>query len=374
MAIYHLSVKPVSRGVGRSATAAAAYRAAERIEDLTSGEVFDYTRKGGVEHTEIVLPTAVAKRDINWARDRQQLWNAAEAAEKRKDARVAREYEVALPHELTRAQRQVLVRAFGQELANRYGVAVDFAIHAPHRAGDDRNHHAHILTTTRTVTATGLGAKTEIELGDRDRARLGLGPGKDEITAIRERWATLSNEALQAAHHDARVDHRSLEAQGIEREPTVHLGPAVSGMQRRGMETEVGRRLEAEVRERLAIAAELGRLEREAAAVAQSIVTLSTDIHAALAARDAERAKAQGARQAPADDSTPSLEQLRQTARERWLAYREAQQDRGGEPASGLDRSKGSDHDRGQALGPDDDPDSGPTKGKGRTPDDDFSL
>ena len=105
MAIYHLSVKPVSRGAGRSATAAAAYRAAERVEDHTTGQVFDYTRKCGFEHAEIVLPLDVAKRDINWARDRQQLWNAAELAEKRKDARIAREYEVALPEELTKAQR-----------------------------------------------------------------------------------------------------------------------------------------------------------------------------------------------------------------------------------------------------------------------------
>ena len=104
MAIYHLSVKPVSRGVGRSATAAAAYRSASQVADRTTGQVFDYTRKSGVEHAEIVLPTEAAKRDINWPREREQLWNVAEEAEKRKDARVAREYEVALPHELSAAR------------------------------------------------------------------------------------------------------------------------------------------------------------------------------------------------------------------------------------------------------------------------------
>src|SRR6202142_2749099 len=145
MAIYHLSVKPISRAAGRSATAAAAYRAAEKIHDETPGQVFDYTRKRGVEHTEIVLPTEAARRDINWARDRQQLWNAAEAAENRSNSRVAREYELALPHELNREQRVELVRAFSKDLADRYGVGVDFAIHAPHRSGDERNHHAHIL-------------------------------------------------------------------------------------------------------------------------------------------------------------------------------------------------------------------------------------
>ena len=151
MAIYHLSVKPVSRGGGRSATAAAAYRAAELVHDHTTGEAFDYTRKRGVEHTEIVLPTAAAKRDINWARDREALWNAAEQAENRSNSRVAREYEVALPHELTELQRRELVRAFAAEIANRHGVAVDVAIHAPHREGDDRNHHAHLLATTRVI-------------------------------------------------------------------------------------------------------------------------------------------------------------------------------------------------------------------------------
>jgi hypothetical protein len=85
MAVYHCSIKPVSRGKGRSATAAAAYRSAARIEDVRTGQVFDYSRKRGVEHTEIVLPVSAVKRDIHWARDRQALWNAAEAAEVRKD-------------------------------------------------------------------------------------------------------------------------------------------------------------------------------------------------------------------------------------------------------------------------------------------------
>src|SRR5476651_966748 len=112
MAIYHLSVKPISRAGGRSATAASAYRSGELVHDLTSDQVFDYTRKRGVEHTEIVLPTKAALQDINWARDRQALWNAAEIAEKRKDSRVAREYELAIPHELDAVQRRELVREF----------------------------------------------------------------------------------------------------------------------------------------------------------------------------------------------------------------------------------------------------------------------
>ena len=285
MAIYHLSVKPLSRKDGRSATAAIAYRAGEKIHDLTSDQVFDYTRKRGVEHTEIVLPTAMAKLDVNWARDRQALWNAAEMAEKRKDSRVAREYEVALPHELKAEQRVALVRAFAAELSNRYGVAVDFAIHAPHRHGDGRNHHAHIMTTTREVTATGLGRKSDIELGDRDRAKKGLAAASVEIESIRERWAALTNEHLLEQGVKARVDHRSLEDQGITRVPTTHLGPAVSALERRGVETEVGKRIawqRAELaQERLERAAELGKIERERAQVERSILDLSGDVGSA---------------------------------------------------------------------------------------------
>ena len=300
MAIYHLSTKPVSRGVGRSATAAAAYRSAERVEDLTSGEVFDYTRKRGVEHAEIVLPTSAAKQDINWARDRTQLWNAAERAEKRIDARVAREYELALPHELSKGQRVALVREFATEIANKYGVAVDFAIHKAHREGDERNSHAHVLTTTRSITATGLGAKTDIELGDRDRAKKGLGRAADEIKSIRGRWAELTNEHLQRHQIEARVDHRSLHDQGIERLPTTHVGPAVSGLERRGIETEVGNRIREEqridIQRRLEAAAELGRLERENRQLSQSILVLDTDLSTAKSERDRGPEKAAPAR------------------------------------------------------------------------------
>ncbi len=321
MAIYHLSVKPVSRGAGRSATAAAAYRAAERILDHSIGQVFDYTRKCGVEHAEIVLPTEAAKRDINWARDRQQLWNAAEEAEKRQDARVAREYEIALPQELTRAQRMELTRAFSQELANRYGCAVDFALHEPHRQGDERNFHAHILTTTRQIEASGLGAKTSIEWSDTDRAKRGLSCGKEEIAEIRERWAALTNEKLQELGHEARIDHRSLEAQGLELQPTAHLGPAVSGMERRGIATEVGERIRAEVQARLELAAEIGRLQREIEQVNRSIIELSTDIRAALAAR--RFGQSQGAAMRWDGEPRQTNEQIREAAREQWLEYRE---------------------------------------------------
>jgi ATP-dependent exoDNAse (exonuclease V) alpha subunit len=290
MALYHMTTKPVSRTTGRSAPASAAYRAAARIEDYATGKIWDYTRKQGVEHTEIVLPTEAAKRDINWARDREQLWNAAEAFEKRKDARVAREWEIALPHELGRTQRVDLAREFAGEIANRYGCAVDIAMHRPHRFGDHRNHHAHLFATTRTVEAKGLGRKTDIELGDRDRGKKGLGSGADEITFMRARWKTLINQRLKELGIEARVDHRSLKAQGIDREPTVHLGPSVIGMERRGIQTEVGNRVREEQRREMQLklerAKELGQLARERHELEKSILDLSGDLQAALKERE----------------------------------------------------------------------------------------
>jgi len=292
VANYHLSVEPVKRSEGRSVTAAAAYRAADRVRDQHSGQVFDYTRKRGVEYAEIVLPTQAAQRDIQWARDRTALWNAAEAAERRKDARVGREFEVALPHELTRAQRVALVQAFAHDLADRYGAAIDFALHQPHPKGDQRNFHAHLLATTRTITPTGFGAKTSIEWSDTDRRKHGLPKAAKEIEFVRAHWADLTNAALRMAEHSARVDHRSLAAQGIAREPTTHRGPAITALERRGIRTEVSWRIETDATQRLERAADLGRREREAAPTPASVLSLESNLTAARAARDAQTAVA----------------------------------------------------------------------------------
>lgn len=348
MAIYHLSVKPVSRAGGRSATAAAAYRSAELVYDETTGESFDYTRKRGVEHAEIVLPTEAAKQDINWARDRQQLWNAAEMAENRSNSRVAREYEVALPHELSKAQRVELVREFASEIANRHGVAVDFAIHAPHREGDERNHHAHLLATTRVIEPGGLGEKSTIEWSDTNRRKAEMEPAKKEIEAIRECWAELTNEKLLAHGHEIRIDHRSLEAQGIEREPTVHLGPAVSGMERRGIETEVGKRLDRQAleaaQERLERAAELGKVMRETRELTASIIDVSGNLESAKRERDLMLTKSQ-----ELEHSKPSIEDLQRQGRERWAAMRAEQlakeQAKEQSPEHGIDKGAEKSHE-----------------------------
>ena len=227
MASYHLSVKPVSRADGRSATAAAAYRAAARIACTRQARVHDYTRRAGVLHAEIVLPVGAI------AHDRQALWNAAEAAEKRKDGRVAREFEIALPAELAPAQRLALAKQLAEEIIARHGCAVDIAIHAPGK-GDDRNHHAHLLTTTRRLGPEGLGAKCR-ELDDHKT-------GPAEIEHWRQRWADLQNRALEQAGAQDRVTHLARTPTEIEAgyEPTAHIGSSASELERGGVATERG--------------------------------------------------------------------------------------------------------------------------------------
>jgi hypothetical protein len=275
MAIYHLSVKAISRSSGRTSTAAAAYRAGVEITDTRTGEVHDYTRKRGVVSADLVLPDWAPE----WAADRSALWNAAEKAERRKDACVAREYEVALPAELSAEGRRQLALDFAKEMADREGCAVDVAIHEPGREGDDRNHHAHILRTTRKVGPEGLTDKLDTEKAGRSR--------RDDLEGVRARWAELCNERLRDAGIEATVDHRSLKAQGIEREPTRHLGPTASAIERRTGDAS-RRRLDFDqaVTERLTRAKELGQLERERDTLQSSILDLSGDLAAAKTERD----------------------------------------------------------------------------------------
>ncbi|QEP30656.1 MobQ family relaxase [Pukyongiella litopenaei] len=237
MASYHLSVKTVKRSAGRTATAAAAYRAGERLSCAREGRVHDYTRKQGIEESFILAPADAP----GWAQDRAGLWNAAEARETRRNSVTAREWELALPAELSAEGRAELARGFAQELVSRYGIAADVAIHAPHRDGDQRNHHAHVLTTTRVLGSEGLTDKTRIL----DAART----GGAEIAEMRGLWAQMQNAALERAEMEARVDHRSLEdqreaalsrgdelaAMALDRDPEIKLGPAASAMERKAM-------------------------------------------------------------------------------------------------------------------------------------------
>ena len=286
MAIYRLDIQSLNRSAGRRATAAAAYRAGERIRDERSGRWFDHSGRVDVSHSQIVLPSrfsapaqahvepytgADARRgvrdaayeagsDMNWARDRARLWNAVEWAERRSDSRVAREFMVALPYELNTGQRIALAQNFSHLLADRYNVAVDLAVHMPREGADPRNHHAHLLTATRELTERGLGAKTGMDMSWGRRRQLGLPAGGDEYRVVREQWANLANEALREAHLDVRIDHRSLDAQGIDREPKVRIPFAAFQMERRGVRSIAAERLREAYRARVQ-----ARLERGAA-------------------------------------------------------------------------------------------------------------
>ncbi len=214
------------------------------------------------------------------------------------NARVAREYLVALPAELSPSERIGLVRGFSQELSDRYRFAVDLAIHAARDfpGSDPRNFHAHILATTREVTTSGLEAKTTLELNDSKRRELGLDPGINELLYVRERWAMVTNEALRSAHSSARVDHRTLEAQGIDREPQPSIPRAAFEMERRGYRSVVAERMRADYEARVQL-----RLDRAAAQ------------------RPLEPVQR---RIGEPTGSHPTLEEVRRQARESWLKLR----------------------------------------------------
>src|SRR6185437_14143303 len=254
MAIFYLDIKTVARGTGRTATAAAAYRAGERIRDERTGALYNHSKRNDVLHKEIFLPSKLDRPDagMEWARDRSVLWNTAEKAEQRSDSRVAREYLVALPAELAAEQRLTLARTFSREIADRYNVAVDLTIHAPRPEGDPRNFHAHLLATTREVTPGGLGPKTGLDRGGEVRSELGLPPSRQEFKALRARWAELANEALREANIEARIEHRSLEAQGIDREPRPSLPAAAVATIRRGQRSAVAEAMLDRYQQRLA--------------------------------------------------------------------------------------------------------------------------
>ncbi len=157
---------------------------------------------------------------------RSALWNLAEHAEKRKDAKVAREWELALPAELSGLSRMYLAQKFARAIVERYGVAVDICIHAPSKKGDDRNHHVHVLTTTRVLGRDGFAEKTRVLDSPRTSG--------EEVKAVREIWERLCNRMLEIDRKPERVDSRSLKAQGIDRKPTHHLGPIATAIERRG--------------------------------------------------------------------------------------------------------------------------------------------
>lgn len=207
MSIMFLKIRSVSRGQGGSAVAKAAYISRGRIVDASDGRVHDYRRTPGLLHSEII--THPGAQGADWARDRTTLWNHAEAVERNWNARVAREYTVALPHELGAEDRILLARGFAQSLADRYRTAVDLAVHAPTRTGDPRNFHAHILATTREIRDDGFYGKATIERNSATRRAQGLQHISYEYRELRAEWAARANERLREASLEARLEPRS---------------------------------------------------------------------------------------------------------------------------------------------------------------------
>lgn len=258
MAIYHFSAQMIKRSDGRSATAAAAYRAAEKIVDRTTAEVFDYTRKSGVYESTILAPELVPI----WATNREELWNRVEEVERRNDAQVAREIDVAIPRELDNHGRVELVREFVQEQFVELGMIADVCFHD----FESGNPHCHIMLTTRDISSEGFGKKR------RDWNEHSLMP------KWREEWSKHANRALEREGFIGRIDHRSYEDQGVGLVATQHLGPAIAGMERDGIKTRIGdknreiakmnaihRDQEAAIEfERLEVMAEIERIHTEA--------------------------------------------------------------------------------------------------------------
>jgi hypothetical protein len=248
IAIYHCNIGIVSRGKGKSAVAAAAYRSGEKITNEWDGMTHDYTRKRGVVHTEILLPPHAPPSFS----DRATLWNSVELYEKAGNAQLAREIDAALPIELSREEQIRLVREYCSSQFVSRGMCVDFAIHDT----DSGNPHCHIMLTMRPLDERGAWAaksKKEYDLDENgERIRLPSGRYKthkvdltgwnDKGNALlwRKAWADISNAYLERAGHPERIDHRSNAERGIDELPTVHMGVAACQMEKKGIATEKG--------------------------------------------------------------------------------------------------------------------------------------
>ncbi|UJX45271.1 Ti-type conjugative transfer relaxase TraA [Xanthobacter sp. YC-JY1] len=222
MAIYHFSVQVIGRAAGRSAVAAAAYRSGARLRDDRLDRDHDFSNKPGVVHSEVMLPENAPEE---W-RDREKLWNDVEAFEKRKDAQLAREVEFAIPREMTERQGIELARDFVQSEFVDQGMIADLNVHSDMGADGMPKPHAHVMLTMRSVDENGFGPKAR----DWNRTEL--------VEQWRERWAEHVNERLAELDIDARIDHRSLEAQGIGLEPQTKIGAPAQRIEAAGLEAD----------------------------------------------------------------------------------------------------------------------------------------
>lgn len=252
MALYLLHVKSFSREKGGRITRAAAYRAGERIRDERTREVYNFSDRDDVLHKEIFLPTSFSENPtLDWARDRSTLWNAAERTNRR-NALLGREVLVILPYEVPQAHRTHLVRRFSQDLADRYGCAVDATIHPPRPRADERHNHAHILMTNRQVTPDGWGPRTSLSLSSLERHTAGLEPYKADFIWIRERWADVTNDMFKELGLDIRVDHRGARARGLDHEPVPLIPNKIVWMERNsGVPSRAGEEIRRRYKERV---------------------------------------------------------------------------------------------------------------------------
>jgi hypothetical protein len=310
MADYRLHAQIISRSDGKSAVAAAAYRASERILDERTGDIKDFTRKRGVLYTEILTPGNAPE----WMRERARLWNAVEHREdkstRRSAAQLAREIQLSLPHELTLEQNLDLVRNFVKKEFVEHGIVADVAIHAPSRHGDGRNYHAHVLLTLREIRPEGFGKKARLwEQPELNTKRKSWEQFETErLVEWRRLWAVYENRALVRYGHEQRVDHRSLEDQGIDREPTSHIGPDASEMERRGIDTDRGdqnRRIKAANDDLALLKNELAESEKRLAELRQQLAAGRMEqIQETVGAADAVWKKAE-ARWSPSPEPEP---------------------------------------------------------------------
>lgn len=264
MASYHCQIQAINRKE-RSMIAVSAYINAKSYTDDRTGMTFDYSKKNGFLYS---YAYAIDENNKRVKLDNQELWNKAEHAEKRKDARVGREYIIAIPHELMqkgkRKQGLECVMEYCDKIAKHYGVAIEFAIHD--QDDNNKNFHAHILTTTRKASFENgelvLTEKSDLELSDKKLRQLGKKTGKEQITSLRKLNADVSNKHLAKNGFDERVDHRTLKAQGIDRLPQIHLSRAEMELEKRGKKTKRGdyNRL---IAEQNAIRKELQEVEKQ---------------------------------------------------------------------------------------------------------------
>ena len=254
MAIYHFSVKDIGRGKGRSAVACSAYRSGEKLNCERYGLEQDYTKKQGVEFKKIYAPENAKKELL----DRQSLWNEVERVEKRVNSNLAREFEIAFPHELNAEQRQEMLDELCQKIVDRHNVVVDAVIHAPHTKGgtDERNYHAHIMFTGRQ-----LDRKTGDFAKNRNRD-FNKGKSSETVTQWRKDFADIVNRQLERIGCDERVSHLSYKDLKYDLEPTIHEGAKVTELRRQGIDTEISLANDA-IRERNAERQLIKGLEQE---------------------------------------------------------------------------------------------------------------